>query len=243
MSAVVQQTLPGIPPEPSNILDIISRAASDPNIDVAKTEKLLEMYERIASRNAEMAFNISMKATQEELPKILRNKTNDTTHSRYADLERVNEQIIPVYTKNGFSLSFGTADCPIKDYFRITCLVSHVAGHSRSYQADIPIDMAGLKGNVNKTPMHGFGSTMSYGRRYMTLLIFNITLTNDDNDGNGHAETISPEQVADIKALLTEVNADQKAFMKWARIDSLDEILAKNYSEVIRTIEAKRKRS
>jgi len=242
MSAVVQQTLPGMP-EPSNILDIISRAASDPSIDVAKTEKLLEMYERIAARNAEMAFNTAMKATQKELPKIFRNKPNESTQSRYADLESVNEKVIPVYTENGFSLSFGTADCPLKDYFRITCLVSHVAGHSRPYQVDVPIDMTGLKGNVNKTTMHGFGSSMSYGRRYLTLLIFNITLTNDDNDGNGQADTISPEQVADIKALLTEVKADQKAFMKWARIDSLDQILAKNYSEVIRTIEAKRKRS
>lgn len=242
MNAVVtQQSLPGMP-EPSSILEIVSRAASDPNVDVAKTEKLLEMYERIASRNAEIGFNLAMKAAQEEMPKILRNRKNDQTNSKYADLEKVNDAIVPIYTKHGFSLSFGTADCPIKDYFRVTCLVSHGAGHSRQYQADLPIDMSGIKGNVNKTPMHGFGSTMSYGRRYLTLLIFNITLTNEDNDGNRDGETLNEEQIANIQALLTEVKADEKAFMKWARIDSLDQILAKNYSAVVKTIEAKRKR-
>jgi len=243
MNAVVSQPqLPGMP-EPANILDIISRAASDPNIDVAKTEKLLEMYERIAGRNAEVAFNQAMKAAQEEMPKILRNKENQQTNSRYADLEQVNAAIVPVYTKQGFSLSFGTADCPIAGHFRITCLVSHVAGHSRTYQADIPADMTGMKGNQNKTATHGFGSTMSYGRRYLTLLVFNITLTNDDKDGNQGAETVNDEQVANILALLTETSSDKDKFLRYLKVSSLSDIPASNYSTVIKLLESKRGRS
>ena len=239
MNALSQQTLPGMP-EPANILDIVSRAASDPNIDVAKTEKLLEMYERISVRNAEVSFNTAMKAAQEEMPKILRNKENQQTNSRYADLEKVNAAIVPVYTKHGFSLSFGTADCPIAGHYRVTCLVSHIAGHSRSYQADVPADMTGLKGNANKTATHGFGSTMSYGRRYLTLLVFNITLTNEDKDGNQAGDTLTDEQVANLEALLTETGADKAKFLRYVKVESLDQIPAKNYSAMVKLIEAKR---
>jgi hypothetical protein len=241
MSAVIQRET-GLP-EPANILEIVSRAAADPNIDVAKTEKLLEMYERISAKNAEVAFNLAMKASQEEMPKILRNKENQQTNSRYADLEQVNAAIVPVYTKHGFSLSFGTADCPIAGHFRITCLVSHIGGHSRSYQADVPIDMTGMKGNQNKTATHGFGSTMSYGRRYLTLLVFNITLTNEDKDGNQSAEGLSDEQIANIEALLTETASDKGRFLKYLKVSSLGDIPAANYSTVVKLLEAKRSRS
>jgi hypothetical protein len=235
-----QQQLPGMP-EPANMLDVIARAASDRDTDVAKMEKLLEMYERISAKNAEVAFNAAMRAAQEEMPKILRNKENQQTNSRYADLEKVNAAIVPVYTKHGFSLSFGTADCPIPGHYRVTCLVSHVDGHSRSYQADVPADMTGMKGNQNKTATHGFGSTMSYGRRYLTLLVFNITLTNEDQDGN-HGEGLTEEQVANIKALLTEVGADEAKFLRYCKVESIADIPAKNYSAVVKMIEAKRGR-
>lgn len=182
-------------PEPTSsanaLIQVIERAASNPNIDVEKMERLLAMQERILDRNAEVAFNEAMRAAQEEMPKVLRNKRNDQTNSNYADLEKVNEIIVPVYVHHGFSLSFGTADTPTPGHIRITCLVSHVAGHSRPYFCDMPLDIAGIKGNQNKTPTHAHGSTMSYGRRYLTLLIFNITLTNEDNDGNGLGQRTS----------------------------------------------------
>lgn len=183
MSAVIEHP-DTVVPSSAAIIQVIERAALNPDIDVEKMERLLAMQERILTRNAEVAFNAAMRAAQEEMPKVLRNKRNDQTNSNYADLEKVNEVIVPVYTKHGFSLSFGTADTTIPAHIRITCVVSHVEGHSRPYFSDMPLDLAGIKGNQNKTPTHAHGSTMSYGRRYLTLLIFNITLTNEDNDGN-----------------------------------------------------------
>jgi hypothetical protein len=235
-----QDQLPGMP-QPSNLVDVISRAASDPNIDIAKMERLLEMHERISARQAEIAFNTAMNVCQAEMPRVLRNKTNDSTTSKYADLEQLDIICRPIYTKHGFSLSFGTADCPLPGHARQTCLVSHTGGHSRAYQADIPLDLTGPKGNQNKTGVQGFGSTMSYGQRYLTKLIFNIALTNEDNDGQGEMETVSEEQIANIRALLTELGKDEKKFLKWAKVDSLDQIPAINYSATIQTLEAMRR--
>lgn len=227
----------------TSLLEVISRAASDPSIDIEKMERLMQMHERITAKDAEIAFNTAMTACQVEMPRVLRNKPNESTGSKYADLEQLDIVCRPIYTSNGFSLSFGTADCPLPGHARQTCLVSHTRGHSRHYQADIPLDLTGPKGNPNKTGVQGFGSTMSYGQRYLTKLIFNIALTNEDNDGQrtGDSETINEDQIANIKALLTELGKDQKAFLKWAKIDSLDQIVVGAYSETIKTLEAMRR--
>jgi ERF superfamily len=235
-----QDQLPGMP-TPSNLVDVISRAASDPNIDVAKMERLLEMYERISARQAEVAFNTAMTACQKEIPAVLRNKVNEEKNARYADLEQLDKVARPIYTGHGFALSFGTADCPLPGHARQTCLVSHTGGYSRNYQADIPLDLTGPKGNPNKTGVQGFGSTMSYGQRYMTKLIFNIALTNEDNDGEGEKATVSEEQIMNIRALLTEIGKDEKKFLTWAKVGALSEIPATSYSEVVKTLEAMRR--
>jgi hypothetical protein len=168
----------------SDLLAVIERAAASSEIDVEKMERLLAMQERITARLAESEFNAAMANAQAEMPRVGRDAKNPSTNSLYTRLETLNEAAIPIYTKHGFALSFGTADCPVADSFRITCVVSHRAGHSRNYQVDLPNDCLGAKGNQSKTKMHGAGSAFSYGRRYLTLLIFNITLVNEDDDGN-----------------------------------------------------------
>jgi hypothetical protein len=182
MNAVVKT--PDQVSEANALIQVIERAASNPEIDVEKMERLLAMQERIMTQNAKMAFNEAMRFAQTEMPKIKRNRENKETHSKYADLEAVTDAAVPIYTRHGFSLSYGTADCPIPGHYRVTGLCAHVGGYERTYQADVPIDNTGPKGTQNKTMTHGFGSTMSYGRRYLICLIFNITLTNEDTDGN-----------------------------------------------------------
>jgi ERF superfamily protein len=231
----------------TSLLEVISRAASDPSVDIEKMERLMQMHERITAKDAEIAFNTAMTACQVEMPRVLRNKPNDSTSSKYADLEQLDKICRPIYTKHGFSLSFGTTDCPLAGHARQTCLVSHTGGHSRAYQADIPLDLTGPKGNANKTGVQGFGSTMSYGQRYLTKLIFNIALTNEDNDGQrskgngGDTDPINEEQIANIEALLTELGKDKKKFLTWAKVDSIDQIVVGAYSETIKTLEAMRR--
>lgn len=205
----------------TSILSVIERAARSPDVDVEKMERLFALQERIVAREAETAFNAAMQAAQSEMPRIKRDAENRQTQSLYARLESVNQKVVPIYTKHGFSLSFGSADCPLEGHIRITCLVSHSAGHSRTYQCDVPLDLTGMKGTQNKTATHAFGSTMSYGRRYLTLLIFNISLTNEDTDGNaGDAHhPVEPEGYEkwrmDMEAVAGEGRESLKA--AWAK--------------------------
>ena len=237
--------------ETAAILQIIERAASNAAVDIEKMSRLFEMRNQVVAEQRQVAFNASMAAAQAEMPLVLKGAKNDQTRSSYATLEAVCRTISPVWTKHGFALSFGTSDCPIKDHYRITCDVTHAEGYSRSYYADIPIDAAGIKGQVNKTATHAFGSTMSYGRRYLTLMIFNIATT-DDNDGNRPRqsdpiqnvigdELIDSEQIMALEKMITEVGADKERFLKFFQVASLTDIALSRYDDAVACLQAKKK--
>lgn len=158
------------------------QTALEKGVDADSLEKLLNMQERILDRQAEQAYSISMMNVQNTMPTIEKNKDNSQTNSKYANLEIIIKTITPIYTAEGISLSFGTEQSPFEQCVRVTCDVMHREGHSKHYFYDSPFDMYGIKGNQNKTAAHGSASAISYGRRYLTAMIFNLN-TGDDDDG------------------------------------------------------------
>ncbi len=172
------------PDESTAIISMIERAARDPAVDIDKMQRLFEMHERIESRRAETAFNAAMASAQAELGPVAKNVRNTHTNSKYADLDAVYDACQPIITKHGFGKSFGTRKSERGEgYVLVYCDVTHTGGFCKRYESDLPLDVAGSQGKVNKTALQAFGSTTTYGRRYMTLLIFDV-VTMDDNDGN-----------------------------------------------------------
>ena len=73
MNAIVRQDqLPGMP-GPTTLLEVISRAASDPSVDIDKLERLMQMHERMQESAAKAAFNEAMAAAQAEMEPISKN--------------------------------------------------------------------------------------------------------------------------------------------------------------------------
>jgi hypothetical protein len=236
--AKIEHEQPAPVSETAALISIIERAASNPAVDVDKMMKLLEMRERIQGEEARKAFNAAMSAAQAEMPAVVRNAKNDQTKSKYATLEAIADAIQPIITKHGFGLSYGTDDCPKEGYYRVTCDVTHEAGGEKKYHADIPIDGSGMKGNANKTATHAFGSTMSYGRRYLKLMIFDIA-TKDDDDGNKAGkseETLSDEQIGTIVELLDSYSIPREQFLKILHVESLADVYANRFDDVVRLI-------
>lgn len=170
-------------PDDAALLSVISRAASDPTIDIEKMERLLAMQERLVAKTAEAAFNEAMSAAQSEMRPVSADAHNPQTRSRYATYAKLDNAIRPIYTSHGFALSFDTGDAPA-ECVRVLCYVSHRAGHARTYKVDMPADGKGAKGGDVMTRTHAMGAGMSYGSRYLLKLIFNIAVGEDDTDGN-----------------------------------------------------------
>jgi len=164
-------------------VSVIERAVTNPEVDTDKLRAILDMQMTIMDKQAAQAYSADMTACQAEMPMIVKNAVNNQTSSKYAKHEAICAAIKPVYTKAGFSLTFSQGKADQEDEIRTTCIVSHRLGHKETYYIDLPLDNKGIKGNENKTEIHGKGSTFSYGRRYLTLMIFDLA-TYDDNDGN-----------------------------------------------------------
>lgn len=223
----------------AGIVAVIERAAMNPDVDIEKMERLLAMQERILDRNAESAFAAAMTSVQSKLPTVFRASDNTQTGSKYAKHEAMAKAIKPIYTAEGFSITFSEGDSPKEKHVRILGILRHSSGHKELHHVDIPLDIAGIKGTVNKTETHATGSTFSYGRRYLTLLMFDVA-TGDDNDGNGPADTITEEQAANLQALIEEVGANKAGFLRAMNVTSLDQIPAKLYQRGVKALEAKR---
>ncbi len=167
-----------------DLVHVISRFADDSEVGASKLEKILDMQERIIDKNSKLSFFKAMSKCQRKMPTVVKDKTNTQTNSKYASIESMLKTIKGCYTDHGFALTFGTALSPTEGYIRITCDAMHEDGYMKDYFVDLPLDNAGIKGSVNKTNMHASGSTFSYGKRYLITMIFNVTVADDDNDGN-----------------------------------------------------------
>lgn len=192
--------------ETAATLSAILRAAADPKTDVEKIERLMAMHERLKAQQAKEEFNRAMKACQADMKPVFRDAENPHTRSRYARLESIDAAIKPVYTAYGFSLSF--SEIPEQgdsDNIVIRCNVMHDAGHSEPYALRGGLDTTGAKGTSTKTSIQGLGSTISYLRRYLKLMIFDVTLVSEDNDGSGGLRgTLTKQEVASLQDFLNQ---------------------------------------
>lgn len=204
------------------IMAVIARAATDPHTDVDKLERLMAMAERLSARQAETSFNEAMNAAQTEMRAIAKDASSDK--GKYASFVALDKAARPIYSAQGFSLSFDTGDGAPADHIRLLCYVSHRAGHTRTYHVDMPADGKGAKGGDVMTKTHATGAAMTYGQRYLFRLIFNLAV-GEDNDGN--VSGAGRGQSAAVEAATASINAcNTLADLKAWKAKNADNIMA-----------------
>ncbi len=230
MSAVVERKAQPIaaPMEggATSLLQAITRAASDPSMNMDNVERLWKMHEAMVAREAEQAFNDELAACQGEIGRIAADATNPQTRSRYATYAALDKVLRPIYTRHGFSISYTTDDSPKEEHIRVLAYVSR-GGHTRTYRVDMPADGKGAKGGDVMTKTHAAGAAMSYGMRYLLKAIFNVAVGEEDNDGNGSPKLLVAEFEAfkkAIEATLTKENAKKEYHKGVKRCQEIDDI-------------------
>lgn len=166
--------------------DVIVRAANDPNFDVDKLERLVAMQEAQEMRFADRIFNEALSAAEAEMSVISTDANNPQTRSKYATFARLDGKIRPIYTKHGFGIGFNTE--PTGDPNSITVVGNLSNGMiSRRYQIPMPIDTKGIRGQDMMTRTHATMSAVSYGKRGLLVMMFNLAI-GDDDDGNAASQ-------------------------------------------------------
>lgn len=186
---------------PAREVTMFERLALDPSVDVAKLEKLIEMQERIMRHNAKAAFDAAFAAMQPDIPEITERgqiAVRGTVRSSYAKLEDILVAIKPVLAKHGFAIRHRT-EWPREGIIRIVGILSHQQGHSEESTFEAPMDRSEFR-----TDIQSMGSTVSYGRRYTTLDLLNISTRGADNDGATAGRPEPPKGYEDFVFALRE---------------------------------------
>lgn len=230
-------------PDAVSMLQVIERIAMDPSIPIERLERMLAMKERMEDRalehermRAQKAYFAAKAACQKELPIVIRRKRNTHTNSTYADLAAIEEQAMPIIHNHGFGVTFQPAGYNDKGELQIKWQITHAEGHYESDVAGIPVDAAGAQGKINKTGTQAFGSTATYGRRYLLCMLFNIS-TGDDTDGNKDTgATITDAQRETLDKLFDETGADPDKFLAFCKLDYLADLPANQFDWAVKTI-------
>ncbi|SNY97909.1 ERF family protein [Halomonas sp. hl-4] len=184
------------------IIQVIERAALNPDVDIDKMERLLQMQERVMDRQAMMAYSAAMAAMQTELPSI--EERGQTNNGFYATLEDIVDTVRPIMQKHGFAVSFRiqTQERGIQ----ITGVLMHKDGHREETSMLLPADISG-----NKNAVQAFGSSTSYGKRYVLCALLNITTRGQDDNGNASTKagikTVTAFQAGQIQRLISQCPA------------------------------------
>ncbi len=201
-------------------MQLISQVVENPDFDVAKLEKMMDLQERWEDRQAEKQFNEAVTQFQREVPSIARNKKG-AHNIKYAPLDEIMRTIQPVLTDHGLAIRFSTR-WDTQGYITAVCTVSHEAGHSEESEITVPVDD---KMTANSTQK--MGSANSYAKRYALSNALNLAFAEDDTDAANLAEKLTDDQVTVINDLLEELAlpaARKNAFLKWAKAKSVEDI-------------------
>jgi len=160
--------------------------------DLGQVRELLELKKLYEADEARKYYASGFALAQSNIEAAIKTALNSQTHSRYAKLEGVIEASRPVYTKEGFSVIFYEGKAEEAGNVRVYADVLHSKGHKETYHFDVPLDGVGIKGNANMTKIHGKASSVSYGRRYLLCMIWNIPTQDDDGNAPNKDNEIKP---------------------------------------------------
>lgn len=234
--------------EAANVLNVIERAALNPDINVEKLEKLLDMQDRVMANQARIAFDEAFAAMQEEMPEIDKrgkiiimdknNKEQVIQSTPFALWDDINKHIKPILAKHGFGLRF-TTGLHESGKLTVTAILSHKRGHREETTMALPHDSTGSKNAVQ-----AIGSSTTYGKRYAACALLNITTRGEDDDGAeaGGPEKITEAQAERLRKLIEETGSDLIKFCQWAKIDALPSLPQERFDTAIKMLQSKPKK-
>lgn len=123
---------------------------------------------------------------QGELPIIKKDRDNPISHSKYANLDSINQELLPLTSKNGLAVM----QYPVTKDNKIGCgtIITHTSGEYIHFE---PYLITVAENKRMSVAQEG-GATITYAKRYQISAIFGI-VTDEDRDG---AQPEPPQQQA-----------------------------------------------
>lgn len=211
-------------------MDMLNRAVES-GAGLEMVEKLMSLQDRWETGQARKAFDKAIAAAKAKITPIQRNAKGHND-KRYADFAAIAKVVDPILSEHGLSYRFRTAQT---DRISVTCILSHEAGHSEETTLSGPPDASG-----SKNAIQAIGSTLTYLQRYSLVQMLGLAASNDD-DGRAGANVapITQEQADTIREMLEAHGKDRAKFLRWAKVDQIEQIAAEHYDACVNAISAK----
>ena len=189
-----------VPAPPTDVMLVIERVASNPDADIAKLERLIELKRTIDMDRARGEFFAAFAEMQGEIPEVTEKgeiKVEGSVRSRFAKNEDIQRVVKPILRRHGFALSFRNEWMADMKALKVIGILSHRSGHSERDEFIAAADTSG-----SKNAIQALGSTRSYGQRYTTIALLNIA-TREDDDGHKSEDHRKPESPDGFDKFLT----------------------------------------
>jgi hypothetical protein len=156
--------------------------------------------------------------------------------SKYADLPAVMDAIKPALVKN--RLFFTQATHEMDGGVCIETVVHHESGEHMSFgRLFVP---------ASKQDAHGYGSALTYARRYSLMTAFGIPAEDDDGNaaaksinGNAKAPTgkIDDAQYATLTTMIEKYGADTTKFLRHFKVNTVNDLPAARFKEAVDSLD------
>jgi hypothetical protein len=183
MTDTAIQTAKPAPLEPMAMIQLAFEKAIEQGAGLEVVDRILAQQRQMMEYRDAENFNAALRRIQDRLKPIRRDSVNPETHSKYASAGAIDDVIEELLQDERMSLSFEPEAHPQPDMVRIVGVLS-LGAYSKRYPLDMPADGKGAKGGGVMSRTHATGSAITYGKRYLKNMIFNLRFREKDDDGN-----------------------------------------------------------
>lgn len=167
----------------TTLMNIIDRAMTAPEFDLARMVGLLELKERWDASEAKRAFAAAKVAFKRNPPDILKNKhvSYNQTEYDHATHDEVTGKISERLAEYGFTHEWKMVQS--QNSITVKCILTHVAGHQEEVELTSQHDGSGGKNSIQ-----AISSANTYLQRYTLLAVTGMSTREmgiNDDDGRG----------------------------------------------------------
>lgn len=170
------------------VLDRMMEALTS-GVDLARVEKMMDLYERYDAIEARKAFNDSIAECRSIAMVLYKTKYVDIPNGAkffHAELGPICEIIIPNLSKFGLRHQWIPDQNRPDKLIGVTCRISHAQGHFEDTTLAGGPDVGG-----NKSAIHAVASTVTLLERYTLLAAMGLAARHQDT--NGRVPTEQPD--------------------------------------------------
>lgn len=165
-----------------------------------------------------------------EIEGASKDKNNPHFKSKYADLGAVVEAIKPALTKH--ELFFVQQTFDIQGGVCVETVICHSSGES--------MPLGKLFVPASKQDAQGYGSALTYARRYSLMTAFGVCPEDDDGNAASKPEpTISEDQRFELQGMIEATGTNIAAFCQHYKIKALPELPASKYAHAEKSLKNK----